>query len=44
MQVAAPRNPPFNIELDEALLKRGVYRYYDTECAPKAFLIMDGLD
>ncbi len=38
------RNPPFNIELDEALLKRGVYRYYDTECAPKAFLIMDGLD
>ena len=38
------RKPPFNIELDESLLKRGVYRYFDTDCARKAFLLLDGVE
>lgn len=35
------RKPPFGIELDEGLLKRGVYRYYDINCARRAFLLLD---
>ena len=36
------RKAPFNIELDEELLKHGVYRYFDTGCTRKAFLMLDG--
>ncbi len=38
------RKPPFCIELDEKLLKGGIYRYFDTECAKKAFLMLDGVE
>ena len=32
------RNPPFNIELDEVLLRQGVYRYADTNCKRSPFM------
>lgn len=35
------RKPPFGIELDEDLLRRGVYRYFDTNCAKRVFLMLD---
>ena len=35
------RKPPFSIELDEGLLKRGVYRYEDVNCPKRVFWMLD---
>ena len=32
------------IELDETLLKGGIYRYFDTKKKKKAFLMLDGVE
>lgn len=38
------KKPPFCIELDESLLKRGIYRYEDVNCPQRIFLQLDELE
>lgn len=35
------RKPPFCIELDDVLLRRGIYRYADTSCKRPSFMSIE---